>query len=166
MYIKVNEETTVFPYDIKNLKKENPNTVFPDKLNEDALNSFGVFTVRNTALPTYNKLFQRASKRAVWVEEREMPEVYDEELDETIPGYTDPAHWELAWDINQLQESQAIRNLREARDKVLNDTDWVVVKAQETNTVVDPALLQYRQDLRDITDQVGFPYIELPTPPG
>jgi hypothetical protein len=162
MYIKVNGETTIFPYDIKNLKKENPNTVFPDKMNEDALNFFGVFTVRSTALPAYNKLFQRASKRAVWVEEREMPEVYYEELDETIPAYTDPAHWELAWDINQLEESQAIRNLREARNKALNDTDWVVIKAYETNSLVDPVLTQYRQDLRDITEHEDFPYVNLP----
>jgi hypothetical protein len=162
MYIKVNGKKTIFPYDINKLKQENPNTVFPKEMDEDVLNSFGVFTVRNTALPAYNELYEWVSKKAVWVEEREIPESYDEVLDETRPAYTDSAHWELAWDINQITEEVASRNLRQVRDKALAETDWLVIKAYETNTLVDPVLAQYRQDLRDITEHEDFPYVDLP----
>jgi hypothetical protein len=46
---------------------------------------------------------------------------------------------------------------RESRDKLLSDCDWVVVKALESGQAVPAAWATYRQSLRDIPQQIGFP---------
>lgn len=46
--------------------------------------------------------------------------------------------------------------VRQKRNQLLSDTDWMVAVQFETQ-VVNPALTEYRQYLRDITSQVGFP---------
>lgn len=57
-------------------------------------------------------------------------------------------------------------SIRNQRDYKLAQSDWVVVKAMETATAVPQAWLDYRQALRDITEQVGFPTdVTFPTPP-
>jgi len=55
---------------------------------------------------------------------------------------------------------------RTKRDKLLLDCDWVAVKSFETSTDIPAAFTTYRQALRDITAQTGFPLtIEWPTQP-
>lgn len=46
---------------------------------------------------------------------------------------------------------------RAQRDALLAACDWVVVKAYETGAAVPEAWAAYRQALRDITEQAGFP---------
>lgn len=46
---------------------------------------------------------------------------------------------------------------REERGKRLAETDWVVVKSTELGTEVPTVWKDYRQALRDITSQAGFP---------
>tara|TARA_E500000318_G_scaffold106811_1_gene115231 strand:+ start:719 stop:1018 length:300 start_codon:yes stop_codon:yes gene_type:complete len=41
--------------------------------------------------------------------------------------------------------------LREKRDALLNETDWIVTKAKETGATIPTAWKTYRQSLRDIT---------------
>lgn len=56
--------------------------------------------------------------------------------------------------------------MRTTRDKLLADTDWMVIKALETNVALDTAWAQYRQALRDLPTQQGFPNVDLPAVPG
>lgn len=52
------------------------------------------------------------------------------------------------------------------RNKKLSDTDWVVIKAIETNSSLSSDWISYRQALRDISQQSGFPWdIEWPIEP-
>ena len=44
-----------------------------------------------------------------------------------------------------------LNKLRMERDLLLNESDWVVIKAQETSTSIPLAWTKYRQELRDIT---------------
>ena len=44
--------------------------------------------------------------------------------------------------------------LREKRDMLLNETDWIVTKAKETGTTIPTAWKTYRQALRDITENL------------
>ena len=52
----------------------------------------------------------------------------------------------------------------EARDRFLSESDWVIVKAidqsqQSQGSIEIPKVwLEYRQNLRDIPEQAGFPY--------
>jgi hypothetical protein len=54
-----------------------------------------------------------------------------------------------------LEQATAVR---QSRDQLLKDTDWVAVKAYETDTPMTSDWKNYRQALRDITSQDGFPW--------
>ena len=59
-----------------------------------------------------------------------------------------------------------IENIRIKRNELLTETDWVVVKHNELGTPIPQKWLDYRQALRDITEQSGFPdNVEWPTAP-
>lgn len=47
--------------------------------------------------------------------------------------------------------------VRVERNRLLADTDWVVNRATELNQVIPEVYIAYRQALRDITKQDGFP---------
>lgn len=55
-----------------------------------------------------------------------------------------------------------LNTFRPEREKLLKETDWVVVRAAETGTSVPQEWQEYRQALRDITKQIdGMSYEEL-----
>jgi hypothetical protein len=57
-------------------------------------------------------------------------------------------------------------SVRAERDAKLAQTDWRVIKALESNTPQDFEWAAYRQALRDVTAQSGFPWtIDWPTQP-
>lgn len=66
--------------------------------------------------------------------------------------------------ISNLPEAEAKARVRNQRDDLLDDTDWATSKAIDQNArdglgVQIPLVwLDYRQALRDITNQDGFPY--------
>ena len=61
---------------------------------------------------------------------------------------------------------QATESARNQRDRFLTETDWVVVKHNELGTPIPQEWVDYRQALRDITEQSGFPdNVEWPTAP-
>jgi hypothetical protein len=62
------------------------------------------------------------------------------------------------------KESKAAE-IRKQRDELLAKSDWVVIKAIEQGTQVEPEWTIYRQALRDITDNPEFPNVELPVHP-
>jgi hypothetical protein len=49
-------------------------------------------------------------------------------------------------------------NVRAQRDRLLASCDWMVVKAVETSTALSQDWATYRQALRDISSQEGFPW--------
>lgn len=65
--------------------------------------------------------------------------------------------------------SAELNKLRMERDLLLNESDWVVIKAQETSTSIPSDWKTYRQKLRDITntyqsmDDEGFAFPTKPT---
>lgn len=63
-------------------------------------------------------------------------------------------------------EEEVAQRVRSIRDVLLASSDWIVVKAYESGTPVPDAWVSYRQALRDITEQAGFPYeVTWPTKP-
>lgn len=56
--------------------------------------------------------------------------------------------------------------VREQRDRLLNESDWVFVRARELGQDVPREWLDYRRDLRQIPEQPGFPdNVNWPTKP-
>ncbi|MCT4701237.1 phage tail assembly chaperone [Enterobacteriaceae bacterium H20N1] len=57
----------------------------------------------------------------------------------------------------KLNEIRA-EEVRQRRDMLLAASDWVVLRAQETGEPVDKEWAEYRQNLRDISEQAGYPF--------
>ena len=64
------------------------------------------------------------------------------------------------------KDAEQAKAVREQRSQKLKDTDWTVIKALESNTPQNFDMAAYRQALRDITSQAGFPWtVQWPTQP-
>jgi len=56
------------------------------------------------------------------------------------------------------KDAEQAKSVRSTRDSKLAESDWRVIKAAETATTLDAAWATYRQALRDVTGQSGFPW--------
>jgi len=54
---------------------------------------------------------------------------------------------------NDAAPERRMTDLREQRNILLAETDWIVIKARENNATVPSAWKTYRQELRDLTKQ-------------
>ncbi len=84
-------------------------------------------------------------------------------------------HYHLSWDGSSVsadddalatyQTAEKWKEVRKQRDRLLSQTDWVVVKAKETGSTLSSAWKKYRQDLRDVPTQTDVDNITWPTKP-
>ena len=142
MYVKiVNNSVAKFPYNIGDLKKENPNISFPNPINENALAAFNVYPVTPIAAPEFDSRTHRVIQGV-----------------ELVDG-----KWTQKWTLQDLPEEQARANIRAERNRRLINSDWTQLSDSSVDSTV---WLDYRQALRDITNQAGFPWnINWPTKP-
>jgi len=88
-------------------------------------------------------------------------EITEEDHAKLLKSYND---WRDAYEQRQLELSAAQE--RDQRDLRLADTDWVVVYHKEKGTAIPDEWKAYRQALRDVPQQAGFPNdIEWPEKP-
>ena len=73
--------------------------------------------------------------------------------------------WTQVYAVEELTEeekaaayAEAATRIRAERDRYLARTDWWVSKTAETGTVLPAKQRAYRQGLRDVTSQAGFPW--------
>jgi len=71
-------------------------------------------------------------------------------------GETTAAEQETAY--KATKDAEQAKSVRSTRDSKLAESDWRVIKAAETATTLDAAWATYRQALRDVTAQSGFPW--------
>jgi len=77
--------------------------------------------------------------------------------DTTVEGVTTTAlEHETAYKASK--DTEQAKSVRTTRDTKLAECDWRVIKAAETATTLDAAWATYRQALRDVTAQSGFPW--------
>ncbi len=132
-----------YPYSTQQLKQDNPNTSFPSEITEEVLQSYNVYPVS--------------------VDSR--PEISDDkklELDEA-PTYKDGV-WSISWTVKSKTEEEKSADeysKRQERDELLKLTDSYAL----TDRTLSDEMATYRQDLRDLPEQEGFPYIDMPTQP-
>lgn len=71
-----------------------------------------------------------------------------------------------SYNVTKLAIEAAEKNVRSKRTSLLAETDWVVPYYLERGLAVPQEWQDYRQALRDITAQDGFPYsVDWPTKP-
>lgn len=143
MFIRLTNGTPE-TYTIGQLRRDNPQTSFPKDIPTETLASFNVYPVKRTPAP------QIDSKT----------HLHSQDVQSVDGG------WVQIWQTVELPLDQAEENIRSRRDGLLQETDWIVSKSYEAGEPVPDAWVSYRQALRDITAQEGFPYsVTWPTKP-
>ena len=160
MFAKIQDNSVVqYPYTLEQMRQDNPNTSFTKNPTAETLASFGVVSVGYQAAPEYNPITQRIEHSAlpvlvdgVWVLARTVVDKTAEQL--------------------QIDAANKAAQVRDVRNSLLAKSDWVVSKAVEQNAQdslgiqIPVVWLTYRQALRDITAQAGFPWtIDWPVAP-
>jgi len=142
----INEQIKQFPYTLANLRRDNPQTSFPkDKeITNDILSIYDVYPVKPTPVPD--------------MDNKTHSKIQDAQL---LDG-----EWIQVWQLVELPLDQSAENIRAYREQLLQESDWVVAKSYESGESIPIEWTSYRQALRDITTQDGFPYsIIWPTKP-
>ena len=142
-----------------------PNTSMPQQLSEELLNSFGADVVFEGPQATGGTIYQYSQASGVeqvngkWYTKYILGPVF---LDQVVDGVTTTAaEQETAY--KALKDAEQAKSVRATRDQKLAECDWT----QVADAPVDKAVwATYRQALRDVTTQTGFPWtIEWPTQP-
>jgi len=126
----------------------NPNTSFPQQISADTLNDFGADVVLEgpQASPTR---YQTAYRDGV------------QEIDGK--WYTKYSVADMGDKAKTAKDAEQAKAVREDRTKRLSESDWT----QVADAPVDKTVwATYRQELRDVPNQSGFPWdITWPTQP-
>lgn len=139
MHVKTTNGTPVkFPYTVDELRLDNPGTSFPDNVSSETLSEFGAFEVTIAPSPACDAMTQTC--------------VYDD-----LPHLVSE-QWVLGCNVINKSEADASSAVRSERNRLLAECDWIVLSSIEAGTQVPAHWLKYRQDLRDIPSQTGFPY--------
>jgi len=142
-----------------------PNTSMPQQLSEELLNSFGADVVFEGPQATGGTVYQYSQASGVeqvdgkWYTKYILGPVF---LDQAVDGVTTTAAEQEATYKAQKDAEQA-KSVRATRDAKLAECDWT----QVADAPVDKTVwATYRQALRDVTAQEGFPWtIEWPEQP-
>jgi hypothetical protein len=142
MYVKIaNNEVEEFPYTLDQLKRDNPNVSFPQTISSETLASYNVFPVTLTEPPAHDQLVELVTT--------------------ANPTLVDGV-WTQAWTKVNRTEEEASSNIRAERDSRILATDYLALSDQTLST----DMATYRQALRDVPSQSGFPFnVTWPTKP-
>ena len=71
--------------------------------------------------------------------------------------------WRMVWEVVQIPDAEMAAKIKAERNQKLKDSDWTQVADAPVNKT---AWAVYRQALRDISTQTGFPWdVTWPTQP-
>ena len=73
---------------------------------------------------------------------------------------TEPAQTALEQETayKAMKDTEQAKSVRQSRDDKLKETDWIVIKNLELNANIPAVWEIYRQALRDVPTQSGFPW--------
>ena len=152
------------------IRRSMPNTSLPRVWGADICEFLGIDPVLAAPAPAPSGEYKVVSRNGVtqdangnWVEayvERDMFSDYTTEEGVTVTK----AEQEQAYTARKNEE--AATAVRAERDKLLASCDWMAIKAFEAGSTLSTEWATYRQALRDVTAQEGFPNeITWPTQP-
>jgi hypothetical protein len=144
MFVKITNGQPQANYTIGDLRKDHPNVSFPRNISDDVLAAYGVFRVTEVPAPEYNARTHRLVTQAPTL----------------VNGVWTVTRAAVAKDQAQIdnETAQVAADVRAERDKRLAATDWRVVKHLELNENIPAVWELYRQALRDVPSQAGFPW--------
>lgn len=156
-----------YPITVRDMQKLHPNVSFPRNLaslTEDVLSAYNLVAVNSVEIPIYDAARGRLS------EELPIKEV------KTVDG-KEVTSWKQNWvfteyDANYLEKAaqeakdRKIQLERQKRDGLLHESDVDLLRKIEAGSAITDEFKAYRQALRDVPAQSGFPdSITWPTKP-
>ena len=136
MYIKLNNGVPEL-YSLAQLRRDNPNTSFPSVVSDELLEQHGVYKLNVLTAPSHDSRTHSIQPSAL---------------------YQVNGKWQMHYTAEPLPMAIAVKNVKAERDRLLATTDWVVIRAQETQTELPQSWAAYRQQLRALPEQPNFPY--------
>lgn len=97
------------------------------------------------------------------VEVREDTPVFDSVLGTWKQSFTEVP---FSQEVINSRRTNKIREMRVERLRKLTATDWTRLDDCPLTTIQKAAFAQYRQELRDLTNDPNWPFVDWPTPPG
>ena len=126
-----------------------------DRTTDDVLEALGADVVYEGAQASGGTVYQYSQRAGVeqvggkWYTKYILGPVFADTAEATA------AQQEAAYKAQK--DAEFAKAARDTRDRRLADCDWVVVKALESGQTVPAAWATYRQALRDLPQQIGFP---------
>jgi hypothetical protein len=153
MFVKItNGQVSQYPYTVGDLRKDNPNVSFPKNISDEVFASYGVFRIVEAPAPSYDDRTQRlvtqppALVNGQWTVTRAVVNKDQAQIDN--------------------EANQKAANVRKQRDNLLAETDWTQLIDSPFSNDTNGVWQAYRQALRDIPEQAGFPWdVIWPTKP-
>jgi len=170
MYIKLTSgQPDQFPYSVWQFRRDNPQTSFPKQIPNTILRTYAVYEVTQLDEPAYDHLVQNLVRGTPTREvirlktEADCTDLETNEVDTDQVGQ--PLYgneWEVAYTVANKSEADAKEAVRNQRDSLLVGTDWMA----SSDITMSSEIKTYRQALRDVPAQAGFPFsVTWPTKP-
>ena len=138
------------------LRRRHWNTSFPAVWNQDVFEHIGIDPIFAAPQPTNTDPLKTVRQNGVvqdgngkWVDNYEIVDMFADTTDEGVTT-TKAQHEEAFMAARSATQWTAIRS---ERDRRLNETDWVSIRAADTAAPMSAEWSAYRQALRDITTQ-------------
>ena len=138
-----------------------PNTSMPQQLSEALINELGGSVVFEGPQASGGTVYQYSVYGGIeqigdkWFTKYNLgPSFFDTEDEDGV--VTTAAQAEAAY--KAVKDAEQSKNVRTSRDSKLAESDWRVIKSAETATALPTEWATYRQALRDVTTQAGFPW--------
>jgi hypothetical protein len=135
MYLRIVNNVTTYPYTIRELRESLPNVSLPANLNNEQLVEWGVYEVQFTPAPND----------------------YTKNIVEGTPTLIEGKYYQnwvqtnaTEFEIQQRLEDKWFE-IREIRNQLLSECDWT--QLNDIPSEIKNVWSNYRQDLRDITNQ-------------
>jgi hypothetical protein len=141
MYVLApNQTVETFPYSI-DLRRDNPNTSFPRNPSDAMLAAWNVFPVVDRPAPAFDPATENCNQ-----------------INPTLEN----GEWVMTWEVTPANAEEIAERIerrsaevRQQRNQLLADCDWTQLSDAPVNS---SAWANYRQELRDIPEQAGFPW--------
>jgi len=147
MYLRIVNNTTTYPYTIKDLRDSLPNVSLPANLSNEQLVEWDMYEVQFSAAPND----------------------YTKNIIEGTPTLIDGKYYQnwIQTNATEFEISQRLEDkwfeIREIRNQLLQECDWT--QLGDISTEIKNLWSNYRKDLRDITNQTNPFNITWPVKP-
>jgi hypothetical protein len=131
-----------YPYSLYEIQRANLNTSFPSTVSDETMAEYGAMRVYYATQPVLSDT---------------------QVLEEDPPVFSnEDQRWTQVWRVREMTAEEVTQRfdsaasaVRQQRNEKLKDSDWT----QITDATADKAAwATYRQALRDVTAQAGFPW--------